>query len=307
VSLGGRRIFGGLTTRIVRGDRIGIVGPNGAGKSTLLKLILGEIEPDEGTVRRGTRLEVAYYDQQRAQLNLEASVMHNINDRSDHVLIGGENRHISGYLREFLFRPDQLHTPAGALSGGERNRLLLARLFAQPANLLVMDEPTNDLDMDTLDLLQERIADFPGTLLLVSHDRHFLDSVVTNLLVLEGNGRVQDFVGGYSDWVEWRRSRAARPASPAAASARPAPPAATAAAATAAPKRKRSFKEQRELDGLPGEIEALEKDKATLEARIADPGFYSRPRDDVRLALEQLAAIEQRIEVRMARWLELEG
>jgi ATP-binding cassette subfamily F protein uup len=307
VSLGGRRIFGGLTTRIVRGDRIGIVGPNGAGKSTLLKLILGELEPDEGTVRRGTRLEVAYYDQQRAQLNLEASVMHNINDRSDHVLIGGENRHISGYLREFLFRPDQLHTPAGALSGGERNRLLLARLFAQPANLLVMDEPTNDLDMDTLDLLQERIADFPGTLLLVSHDRHFLDSVVTNLLVLEGNGRVQDFVGGYSDWVEWRRSRAARPASPAAASARPAPPAATAAAATAAPKRKRSFKEQRELDGLPGEIEALEKDKATLEARIADPGFYSRPRDDVRLALEQLAAIEQRIEVRMARWLELEG
>ena len=168
-------------------------------------------------MRRGARLEVAYYDQQRAQLDLEASVMHNINERSDHVLIGGESRHLSGYLREFLFRPDQLHTPAGALSGGERNRLLLARLFAQPANLLVMDEPTNDLDMDTLDLLQERIAEFAGTLLLVSHDRHFLDSVVTNLLVLDGNGAIQDFVGGYSDYVAWRAQREER----AAAAARP--------------------------------------------------------------------------------------
>jgi ABC transport system ATP-binding/permease protein len=301
VSLGGRQIFGGLTTRIVRGDRIGIVGPNGAGKSTLLKLILGELEASTGKVRRGARLEVAYYDQQRAQLDLEASVMHNINDRSDHIVIGTETRHISGYLREFLFRPDQLHTPAGALSGGERNRLLLARLFAQPANLLVMDEPTNDLDMDTLELLQERIDEFSGTLLLVSHDRFFLDSVVTNLLVLEGNGTVQDFVGGYSDWTTWRDQRAAAARIPQPA-ARPAP-----VAAPAAPRRKRSFQQQRELDELPAVLEKLEQEKTALAAAIAAPDFYSRPRAEVSVALEDLAQIEARIEKAFARWAELEA
>ena len=308
VALGGRTIFSGLTTRILRGDRIGIVGPNGAGKSTLLRLILGEIEPGEGRVRRGARLQVAYYDQQRAQLDLDASVMHNINERSDHVLIGGESRHISGYLRDFLFRPDQLHTPAGALSGGERNRLLLARLFAQPANLLVMDEPTNDLDIDTLDLLQERIADFDGTLLLVSHDRHFLDTVVTSLLVLEGAGRVQDFVGGYSDWAAWRRTRpAATTAKPATESA-PAPRANSLARDTPAPARqRRSYKEQRELDSLPGEIELLERDKAALEAAVGEANFYSLPREEIARELARLAELEQRIEQRMARWLELDG
>jgi ATP-binding cassette subfamily F protein uup len=302
VSLGGREIFGGLTTRILRGDRIGIVGPNGAGKSTLLKLILGELEPTRGNIRRGARLEVAYYDQQRAQLDLEASVMHNINERSEHIVIGGESRHISGYLREFLFRPDQLHTPAGALSGGERNRLLLARLFAQPANLLVMDEPTNDLDMDTLDLLQERIAEFNGTLLLVSHDRYFLDSVVTNLLVLEGDGRVQDFVGGYSDWRVWRDGREAAPAKAAAT-----PATASKAAAPAAPRRKRSFKEQRELDDLPARVESLEQQKVALSARLAAPDFYDRPRAEVAAELEQFAQLEARIEATFARWAELEG
>jgi len=306
VDFGEQSIFHGLTTRIVRGDRIGIVGPNGAGKSTLLKLILGDLEPTRGTVRRGARLQVAYYDQQRAQLDLAASVMHNINERSDHVLIGGESRHLSGYLREFLFRPDQLHTPAGALSGGERNRLLLARLFAQPANLLVMDEPTNDLDMDTLDLLQERIAEFNGTLLLVSHDRHFLDSVVTNLLVLEGPGsRVLDFVGGYSDWATWRDARDVRAAVPA--------PAATAAPATAAtttaasPRRKRSFNEQRELAELPARLEVLEERKAALTARMAEPGFYDRPRDDVAADMAVLARLEADIDAAFARWAELEG
>ncbi len=304
VQLGGRTIFGGLTTRILRGDRIGIVGPNGAGKSTLLKLILGELEPSAGTVRRGARLEVAYYDQQRAQLDLEASVMHNINDRSDHVLIGGESRHLSGYLREFLFRPDQLHTPAGALSGGERNRLLLARLFAQPANLLVMDEPTNDLDMDTLDLLQERIAEFAGTLLLVSHDRHFLDSVVTNLLVLDGNGAIQDFVGGYSDYVAWRAQREER----AAAAARPVRVAAAPAASIPAKSAKRrSNQEQRELAELPARLESLERDKAALTAEMAADGFYSRPGTEIANAVERLAQIDARIEAAFSRWAELES
>src|SRR5690606_20206099 len=191
VAFEGRTIFTGLTTRILRGERIGIVGPNGAGKSTLLKLLLGELEPTTGRVRRGSRQEVAYYDQQRAQLDLDAPVSHNINARSDFVQVNGENRHISSYLRDFLFRPEQLLTPARALSGGERNRLLLARLFAQSANLLVLDEPTNDLDIDTLELLQELVAEFSGTLLLVSHDRAFLDEVVTSLLVLEGDGSVQ--------------------------------------------------------------------------------------------------------------------
>ncbi|MET0293253.1 MAG: ATP-binding cassette domain-containing protein [Steroidobacteraceae bacterium] len=305
VRLGERTIFSGLETRILRGDRIGIVGPNGAGKSTLLKLILGELEPSEGTVRRGARLEVAYYDQQRAQLNLEASVMHNINDRSDHVVIGGESRHLSGYLREFLFRPDQLHTPAGALSGGERNRLLLARLFAQPANLLVMDEPTNDLDMDTLDLLQERIDEFKGTLLLVSHDRYFLDSVVTNLLVLDGSGGVQDFVGGYSDFQAWRAERSSKAAA-ATKTSRPAP-SPTPVAKPAPPTRKRSNQEQRELAELPARLEALEKEKATLTAAMTAPDFYSRPGAEIAAEMERLAQIDARIDAAFTRWTELES
>jgi ATP-binding cassette subfamily F protein uup len=307
VSLGGREIFNGLQTRIVRGDRIGIVGPNGAGKSTLLKLILGEIEPTRGTVRRGARLQVAYYDQQRAQLDLTASVMHNINARSDHILIGNENRHVSGYLREFLFRPDQLHTPAGALSGGERNRLLLARLFAQPANLLVMDEPTNDLDMDTLDLLQERIDEFNGTLLLVSHDRHFLDSVVTNLLVLEGPGsRVQDFVGGYSDWTTWRAGRIAAARSAVSSVTAPTPGGAKPLPA-ATPRRKRTFNEQRELTELPKRLEALEAEKARLAESMADAGFYLQPHATVTAELARLAALDGQIETAFARWAELEA
>jgi ABC transport system ATP-binding/permease protein len=305
VSFEGREIFSGLTTRILRGERIGIVGPNGAGKSTLLRLLLGELAPTRGTVRRGGRQEVAYYDQQRAQLDLDASVTHNINARSDFVSINGENKHISGYLRDFLFRPEQLRTPARALSGGERNRLLLARLFTQPANLLVMDEPTNDLDIDTLELLQEMVSEFNGTLLIVSHDRAFLDSVVTSLLVLEGDGRVTDFVGGYSDWVRWRDDRnAARAASPSGDSRagatplrREAPP----------PKKRLSYKDQRELDSLPARLEALDADKAALQAQIADPGFYSRPHTEVSASLARLASLEAEIETAFARWSVLES
>jgi len=304
VSYDGRQIFSGLTTRILRGERIGIVGPNGAGKSTLLKLLLGEIEPSSGRVRRGGRQEVAYYDQQRAQLDLDAPVTHNINARSDFVLVNGENRHVSSYLRDFLFRPEQLLTPARALSGGERNRLLLARLFAQPANLLVMDEPTNDLDIDTLELLQEMVGEFSGTLLLVSHDRAFIDRVVTSLLVLPGDGTVQDFVGGYSDWARWRDARdAARNAPQRRQSPEPQVPAAAAAPA----RRKLSFKEQRELAELPARLEALETERTALLATTQDPGFYSLPHADVAAQLKQLGDLDAGIEKAFARWGELES
>jgi ATP-binding cassette subfamily F protein uup len=304
LSYGDRQVFHGLTTRILRGERIGIVGPNGAGKSSLLKLLLGELEPSSGRVRRGGRQEVAYYDQQRAQLDLDAPVTHNINARSDFVMVNGENRHVSGYLRDFLFRPDQLLTPARALSGGERNRLLLAKLFAQPANLLVMDEPTNDLDIDTLDLLQELVAGFPGTLLLVSHDRAFLDNIVTSLLVLEGDGRVQDFVGGYSDWARWRDARnAIRESGARASSVRNA----VAAPLAAKPARKLSYKEQRELATLPARLEELESLKAQLQAEISDPAFYSRPHAQVAAQLARLAEIDGQIETAFARWSQLES
>ncbi len=305
VAFDGREIFGGLTTRILRGERIGIVGPNGAGKSTLLKLLLGELEPTTGSVRRGTKQEVAYYDQQRAQLDLDATVSHNINARSDFVLVNGENKHVSGYLRDFLFRPEQLRTPARALSGGERNRLLLARLFTQPANLLVLDEPTNDLDIDTLELLQELVTEYSGTLLLVSHDRAFLDSVVTSLLVLDGDGRVQDFVGGYSDYARWRAEKKAADAA-----ALRTPPARAAAATPAPPppqKKKLSYKLQRELDELPARLEALETRKQVLTAETVDPGFYSRPHPEVSAKLAELTELETQIESLFVRWTELEG
>jgi ATP-binding cassette subfamily F protein uup len=302
VAFDGRRIFGGLSTRILRGERIGIVGPNGAGKSTLLKLLLGELEPTSGKVRRGSRQEVAYYDQQRAQLDLDESVSHNINARSDFVQINGENRHISGYLRDFLFRPEQLRTPARALSGGERNRLLLARLFTQPANLLVLDEPTNDLDIDTLELLQELVTEFSGTLLLVSHDRAFLDSVVTSLLVLEGDGRVLDFVGGYSDYARWRVEQQAAEAS------RATTPREPARAAAPPPSRKKlSYKLQRELDELPARLESMEVRKQSLTAETLEPGFYARAHTEVSAKLAELAALETEMESLFVRWAELEA
>ena len=306
VAFGERKVISDFTGRVMRGDRIGIVGPNGAGKSTLLKLLLGELEPTSGKVIRGTKQQIAYYDQQRATLNLEASVMDNVTDRNDFVLINGHSRHVSSYLRDFLFRPDQLKTPASALSGGERNRLLLAKLFAQPANLLVMDEPTNDLDIDTLELLQELVTDFSGTLLLVSHDRAFLDSVVTNLFVLEGNGHVQDFVGGYSDWVTYRNER--RQAAQRAKAPPPAPPKALEPAAKPAPARKRrSNNEQRELDALTAKLEKLEAEKATLAARIADPAFYTQDAAKMKAELARAAAVEAEIDTAFTRWAELEG
>ena len=298
-----------LELKIQRGDRVGIVGPNGAGKSTLLKLLLGELEPSTGKVVRGTRLEAAYYDQQRARLDLSASVQDNVNDGNTFVPIDGENRHVSGYLRDFLFRPDQLRTPASALSGGERNRLLLAKLFARPANLLVLDEPTNDLDLDTLELLEERVADFDGTLLLVSHDRAFLDRVVTSLLVLEGDGRVQEFIGGWSDYVIWRTERQRTTAPPReTVSSRGSGVAAAPVKESTPPRSRRlSFKDQREFDSLPAKIESLETDKAELERAVADPAFYQRPHDEVRGSLMRLQSLGAEIDAAYARWAELEA
>ncbi len=299
-----RVVIRDFSARIMRGDRIGLVGPNGAGKSTLIKALLGEIATRHGRVQRGSRLEVAYYDQERAQLNLDESVMENISGRNDQVVVNGKSRHVSGYLQDFLFRPEQLHTPARALSGGERNRLLLARLFAQPANVLVMDEPTNDLDIDTLELVEEYVAEFPGTLLLVSHDRTFLDHVVTSLLVFEGEGVVREFVGGYNDWVRYRRARDSQQREQRDANA----PARPAVAAPAAPKaRKLSYKEQRELTALPERLQSLEAEKSRIEAALADGTLYRGSQGVLQQRLARLAAIGDELEGGYARWTQLES
>jgi ATP-binding cassette subfamily F protein uup len=307
VAFEGRAVIRDLSMRIMRGDRIGLVGPNGAGKSTLIKALLGELQPSGGEVRRGSRLEVAYYDQERLQLELDASVMQNVSGRNDQVIVNGQTRHVAGYLRDFLFRPEQLNTPARALSGGERNRLLLARLFARPANLLVMDEPTNDLDIDTLELFEEYVADFPGTLLLVSHDRAFLDHVVTSLLVFEGDGAVREFVGGYSDWTRYRQRQAARAAP---ASERRAPVAAAASTARSSAGRttpRLSYQAQRELSALPERLQALEAEKGQLESQLADGSLYRGAPETLHARLQRLAAIASELEAGYARWAELEA
>jgi len=305
VAFGERVVIDDLSLRIMRGDRIGLVGPNGIGKSTLIKALLGELEPTGGTVRQGSRLEIAYYDQERLQLNLDASVMENVSGRNDQVIVNGQGRHVAGYLRDFLFRPEQLNTPARALSGGERNRLLLARLFARPANLLVMDEPTNDLDIDTLELLEEYVANYPGTLLLVSHDRAFLDHVVTSLLVFEGEGVVRDFVGGYSDWIRYREQQSADTPLPKAAA--PAVLEIAATAREAARPGRLTYQAQRELSALPERLQTLEAEKAQIESQLADGSLYRGAQQSLQEQLRRLAAIETELESGYARWAELES
>jgi ATP-binding cassette subfamily F protein uup len=300
VQFGVRTVLKPFSTTIMRGDRIGIVGPNGAGKSTLIRLLLGEIAPSSGVVEQGTKLEVAYYDQQRAQLQLERSVMENVSAQGDHVVINGAGRHASSYLRDFLFRDEQLRTPAAALSGGERNKLLLAKLFASPANLLVMDEPTNDLDIDTLELLEELVSEFAGTLLLVSHDRAFLDRVVTDLLVITEDGSVQEFVGGYSDWISYR-NRPDPPPAPVVAA-----PAPVAAGKSARPGRRLSYKDQREFEALPAQIETLEAAHAALTEQVNRSGFYQSDRQLVATTLQQLQDKATAIESAYERWAALE-
>ena len=308
MDFGAAPVIADFSARIMRGDRIGIIGPNGCGKSTLIKLLVGELEPSSGSIRRGTSLLPAYFDQQRDQLNPAASIMDNVTGGSgDTVTIDGQARHVSSYLRDFLFQPERMNAPVSMLSGGERNRLLLARLFAKPSNLLVMDEPTNDLDADTLDLLEEMVADYSGTLLLVSHDRAFLDNVVTSTLVFEGAGTVNEYVGGYSDWLRQRRPSPTANASTAA-SPVVVPTTSPAVAPVAAPKpRKRSFKDQRELESLPLTIARLESEQTLLQSNISDPELFRRAPADAAVAVKRLEAIARELETAFNRWESLEA
>ncbi len=309
----GKDVVKDFSFALMRGDRVGLIGPNGSGKSTLLKLLLGELEPDSGTVRHGTRLEVAYFDQTRARLNPEQSVADAVADGQTTLTINGRDRHVMSYLQDFLFSPERARTPVRALSGGERNRLLLARLFTQPANLLVMDEPTNDLDVETLELLEELLSEYQGTLLLVSHDRAFMDNVVTSTLVFEGEGRIGEYVGGYQDWLRQRAAAKASAKSSADSSGSESAPPASAVAQTAKPAarpaaKKLSYKDQRELDALPARIEALETEQADLHTRTANPNFYQQGSEqEVSATLARLQAIEAELGEAYERWESLEA
>jgi ATP-binding cassette subfamily F protein uup len=297
---GDRTIIRDFSTTIMRGDRVGLVGANGSGKTTLLRLLLGELQPDSGTVRTGTNLEVVYFDQLRDQLDPERSVFDSIADGADFVEIAGARKHVNGYLQEFLFSTDRARMPVRALSGGERNRLLLARLFTRSFNLLVLDEPTNDLDIETLDLLESLLLEYQGTLLLVSHDRAFLDNVVSSTLVLEGGGRVGEYAGGYSDWVRQRK-----PLAETAAPVKKPLAASPAAAPKAEKKRKLSFKESKELESLPDRIDVLEQERTSLYLLMADADFL-RGGPKVAEAQERLGAIDADVVRMTERWVELE-
>ena len=307
---GQRPLIRDLSTVILRGDRIGLIGNNGSGKSTLLKLLLGQLEPGTGTVKHGTRLEVAYFDQLRGQLDLERSVIDNISEGRDFIEINGERRHIISYLGDFLFSPERSRTPVKALSGGERARLLLARLFSKPANMLVLDEPTNDLDVETLELLEEVLAGFDGTVLIVSHDRVFLDNVVTSSLVFEGNGKVREYVGGYADWLrqggrieslaEWGDDAAAPPA------AEPEVSQVVESPAAQVGKPKLSYKLQRELDNLPELLERLERELETIQQQINDPDFYQQAHEQTAPVIEALAVKQAELDAALERWAELD-
>ncbi len=297
-----RPVIQGLTTRVLRGDRVGIIGPNGCGKSTLLRLMLGELKPDTGRILVGTRLEIAYFDQHRGRLDPQKTVRENVAGGGDRVTVRGRSRHVVGYLKSFLFPPERIDSPVKALSGGERNRLLLAKIFTRPANVLVLDEPTNDLDIDTLELLEDLLAEYDGTLLLVSHDRAFLDNVVTSVLAFEEGAHVGEYVGGYEDWLR-QRPPARGSAAACGAGSRPA---AAPAKANERP-RKLSYKEKRELEVLPELLERLEGEQHELEARVNDGAFYTQGRDAITAALRELERVRAELERAYARWEYLES
>jgi len=312
---GDETIVRDLSLEIQRGDRIGLIGRNGAGKTTLLKILLGELEPSEGTVRLGTNIKVAYFDQLRAGLEPEKSVYDNVAQGSDRIAVGGKDKHVISYLQDFLFTPERARQPVKALSGGESNRLLLAKLFTQPANVLVLDEPTNDLDVETLELLEELLLDFDGTLLLVSHDRAFMDNVVTGVLAFEGDGVVREYVGGYSDWVRqggklppapWEGA-ARQQVEPTAKAVEKAPASPALSAPPAKKPAKLSYKLQRELDALPAEIERLEAEVAEYEARVGDPAFYQQEAGVVSEVLQAMSDKQAELDAAMERWMELEA
>jgi ATP-binding cassette subfamily F protein uup len=301
---GTRDVVRDLDLRLMRGDRLGLVGPNGAGKSTLLRLIVGELAPDAGTVRLGTQLSAAYFDQMRAQLDPDLSVARTVSPNSDWVGEGERRRHVVSYLADFLFPSQRADSPVRMLSGGERNRLLLARLFARPANVLVLDEPTNDLDVESLELLEQTLQEYPGTLLLVSHDRRFLDNVVTQVLAPEGDGRWREYVGGYADWVRQRPA-------PAVASSNPARNAGAAASASVAKapvaRAKLSYKESRELEQLPARIEALEVEQRALAAAMASAEYHKRGGEQMRKDAARAGEIERELESALERWVDLDA
>ncbi len=295
---GGTTILRPFSTIIMRGDRIGVIGRNGSGKSTLLKLLLGTLEPTAGAIKRGTKLSIAYFDQERDQLNEQLSVIDNVAEGSDHIEVAGKSRHVISYLADFLFPAARVRSPVSTLSGGERNRLLLAKLFAKPANVLVLDEPTNDLDIETLELLEELLANFDGTLILVSHDRSFLDNTVTSTLVLDDDGNVQEFVGGYTDsMAQLERSQ---PQATKTNEVRVAQP-------TVSGKSKLGYKEQRELEELPQRIEDLEAQINELQAQTQSTEFYKRPQEEVASFLKNLADLDDALQTAYARWEELDG
>ncbi|MDD0976829.1 ATP-binding cassette domain-containing protein [Pseudomonas fontis] len=311
---GGPNLVKDFSMVLQREDRIGLLGANGTGKTTLLKLMLGDLEPTGGKVESGTRLEVAYFDQLRHQLDLEKTVIENLAEGRDFIEIDGQNRHVLSYLGDFLFSPQRARTPVKALSGGERARLLLAKLFSKPANLLVLDEPTNDLDVETLELLEEVLAAFKGTVLMVSHDRAFLDNVVTSTLVFEGEGKVREYVGGYQDWIRQggspkllgvseSKSGKSELNTAVVEAAAPAPVAAPAAET----KKKLSYKLQRELEALPGQIDAVEQKMAAVQAQISDAGFYQRPIDQTTAVLASLEQLQAELDVLVERWAELDS
>ncbi len=297
-AVGGKQIVRDFSVALMRGDRVGILGPNGCGKSTLIRLLLDRLAPDSGTVKQGTQLQVAYFDQLRDTLDEEKSVIDNVAEGSDVINLNGQNKHVIGYLQDFLFDPARVRQPVKSLSGGERNRLLLAKLFTKPFNLLVLDEPTNDLDAETLELLEEQLINYQGTLLLVSHDREFIDNVVTSTLVFE-HGDLNSYVGGYQDWLRQRpepkREKTVKAAKPAAVAEKPAPA-----------RKKLSYKDQRELEQLPARIEQLEADLDAVQTRMSDPDFYKGEQADISAAQARQSELEQQLEVAFSRWDELD-
>jgi ABC transport system ATP-binding/permease protein len=309
-SFGGREILRDVSLRVMRGDRVGLLGPNGAGKTTLIRLIVGTLEPDAGRVRRGTHLQVAYFDQLREQLDPDKTLAETVSPGSDWVDVAGQRKHVTSYLQDFLFPTRRANAPIRMLSGGERNRLLLARLFARPANVLVLDEPTNDLDIDSLELLEDMLQDYAGTLLLVSHDRAFLDNVVTQTVAAEGGGRWREYVGGYSDWLRQRPQPGLpqrAPARDAQTPARAASEAAPETVAAAGARRKLTYKEQRELESLPGELEKLEAEQRELHRRICAPDYHRAGAEQMRRDRERAAELETLIAAGMDRWEALDA
>ena len=304
-SYGDQPVVRDFSTTLMRGDKVGIVGPNGSGKTTLLRLLLGELSPQAGTLRHGANLEIAYFDQLRAQLEEDRTVMDNVADGRDFVTVNGRRRHVISYLADFLFTSERARVYAGTLSGGERNRLLLARLFARPANVLVLDEPTNDLDLETLELLEDLLLEYEGTLLLVSHDRELLNDVVTGTLALEGDGRVGEYAGGYDDWVRQRPAAADERST--ASLEKPAARSAVQRAGAADRPRRLTFKERQEVDALPQQIEALETEQHRLYQTMADTAIYQRGGDEVVRTSARLVEVEQDLAAAYARWEQLEA